>query len=138
MQAQVFHSCDPSLAVSASAGVTVTNGADPKIRTSTVGNVQIGGAGVCQTDRQIIEGIWCPQTDPTATGLLPLIMQHGKDSQPPAVDRVGTSVKLNEPMALTDCGCINLRARHDKPSDASHALTERHHGKIKGRAVLIR
>ena len=40
-------------------------------------------------------------------------------------------------MALADRGLVDLQTMHYKLSDANQALKDLHHGKIKGRAVLI-
>ena len=50
---------------------------------------------------------------------------------------VGTWAELNELMALADRGLVELHTMHYKLSDANQALKDLHHGKIKGRAVLI-
>jgi len=71
MKAQVLHQYDPAL--TALSWVTMQDVPDPKIQKSNDVIVRIGGAGVCRTDLHIIEGIWRPHTDPTGTGLLPLI-----------------------------------------------------------------
>jgi NAD+-dependent secondary alcohol dehydrogenase Adh1 len=50
---------------------------------------------------------------------------------------VGTYPELVELMALADRGLVHLATREYSLSDANHALHDLHHGKIKGRAVLI-
>ena len=50
---------------------------------------------------------------------------------------VGTYPELVELMALADRGLVNLATREYKLKDANQALLDLHHGKIKGRAVLI-
>ena len=50
---------------------------------------------------------------------------------------VGTYPELVELMALADRGLVNLKTREYKLKDANQALLDLHHGKIRGRAVLI-
>ena len=50
---------------------------------------------------------------------------------------VGTYPELVELMALADRGLVNLATREYRLEDANQALLDLHHGKIKGRAVLI-
>ena len=50
---------------------------------------------------------------------------------------VGTYPELVELMALADRGLVRLKTREYKLKDANQALLDLHHGKIKGRAVLI-
>ena len=50
---------------------------------------------------------------------------------------VGTYAELVELMALADRGLVHLTTREYKLSEANQALKDLHHGKIKGRAVLI-
>ena len=50
---------------------------------------------------------------------------------------VGTYPELVELMALADRGLVNLATREYRLADADQALKDLHHGKIKGRAVLI-
>lgn len=50
---------------------------------------------------------------------------------------VGTYPELVELMALADRGLVNLTTREYRLKDANQALLDLHHGKIKGRAVLI-
>ncbi len=50
---------------------------------------------------------------------------------------VGTYPELVELMALADRGLVHLATREYKLRDANQALHDLHHGKIKGRAVLI-
>ena len=50
---------------------------------------------------------------------------------------VGTYPELVELMALADRGLVNLATREYRLADANQALLDLHHGKIKGRAVLI-
>ena len=50
---------------------------------------------------------------------------------------VGTYPELVELMALADRGLVNLVTREYRLADANQALKDLHHGKIKGRAVLI-
>ena len=76
------------------------------------------------------------------------IVGYGEDIRIPTVDLiiterniignlVGTWAELNELMALADRGLVDLHTMHYKLSDANQALKDLHHGKIKGRAVLI-
>ncbi|GAN77170.1 NAD(P)-dependent alcohol dehydrogenase [Acidisphaera rubrifaciens] len=50
---------------------------------------------------------------------------------------VGTYPELVELMALADRGLVHLATREYRLRDANQALHDLHHGKIKGRAVLI-
>ncbi|WP_428390682.1 NAD(P)-dependent alcohol dehydrogenase [Lichenicoccus sp.] len=50
---------------------------------------------------------------------------------------VGTYPELVELMALADRGLVNLATREYRLEDANQALKDLHHGRIKGRAVLI-
>ena len=50
---------------------------------------------------------------------------------------VGTYAELVELMALADRGLVHLATREYKLEDANQALKDLHHGKIRGRAVLI-
>ncbi|MGL4959931.1 MAG: NAD(P)-dependent alcohol dehydrogenase [Inquilinus sp.] len=50
---------------------------------------------------------------------------------------VGTYPELVELMALADRGLVHLATREYRLSEANQALKDLHHGKIKGRAVLI-
>ncbi|HJS85593.1 MAG TPA: NAD(P)-dependent alcohol dehydrogenase [Acetobacteraceae bacterium] len=50
---------------------------------------------------------------------------------------VGTYPELVELMALADRGLVHLATREYKLQDANQALHDLHHGKVKGRAVLI-
>ncbi len=50
---------------------------------------------------------------------------------------VGTWAELTELMALADRGLVELATKHYALKDANQALQDLHHGKIKGRAVLV-
>lgn len=50
---------------------------------------------------------------------------------------VGTYPELVELMALADRGLVRLSTREYRLSEAGQALMDLHHGKVKGRAVLI-
>ncbi len=50
---------------------------------------------------------------------------------------VGTYAELIELMALADQGRVKLATREYKLADANQALHDLHHGKVRGRAVLI-
>jgi NAD+-dependent secondary alcohol dehydrogenase Adh1 len=50
---------------------------------------------------------------------------------------VGTYPELVELMALADRGLVTLTTKEYRLSDANQALQDLHHGKIKGRAVLV-
>lgn len=50
---------------------------------------------------------------------------------------VGTYPELVELMALADRGLVHLATREYRLSEANQALKDLHHGKVKGRAVLI-
>ncbi len=76
------------------------------------------------------------------------IVGYGEDIQIPSVDMiiterniignlVGTWAELTELMALADRGLVELATRHYRLDQANDALRDLHHGKIKGRAVLV-
>lgn len=76
------------------------------------------------------------------------IVGYGEDIQIPSVDMiiterniignlVGTWAELTELMALADRGLVELATKHYSLNDANQALLDLHHGKIKGRAVLV-
>lgn len=76
------------------------------------------------------------------------IVGYGEDIQIPSVDMiiterniignlVGTWAELTELMALADRGLVELATKHYSLSQANDALRDLHHGKIKGRAVLV-
>lgn len=76
------------------------------------------------------------------------IVGYGEDIRIPAVDLiiterniignlVGTWAELTELMALADRGLVELAIEEYRLADANQALKDLHHGKIKGRAVLI-
>ncbi len=76
------------------------------------------------------------------------IVGYGEDIQVPTVDLiiterniignlVGTWAELTELMALADRGLVELATKHYALKDANLALQDLHHGKIKGRAVLV-
>ena len=50
---------------------------------------------------------------------------------------VGTYPELVELMALADRGLVHLQTREYRLKDANQALLDLHHGKVRGRAVLI-
>jgi NAD+-dependent secondary alcohol dehydrogenase Adh1 len=50
---------------------------------------------------------------------------------------VGTYPELVELMALADRGLVTLTTKEYRLSEANQALQDLHHGKIKGRAVLV-
>lgn len=50
---------------------------------------------------------------------------------------VGTYAELVELMALADRGRVNLRTKEYRLKDANQALLDLHHGKVRGRAVLV-
>ena len=50
---------------------------------------------------------------------------------------VGTYPELVELMALADRGLVHLATREYRLKDANQALRDLHHGKVKGRAVLV-
>jgi len=50
---------------------------------------------------------------------------------------VGTYPELVELMALADRGLVNLATREYRLNEANQALQDLHHGRIKGRAVLV-
>lgn len=119
MKAQVLHQYDPAL--TAPTWVTMQDVPDPKIQKSNDVIVRIGGAGVCRTDLHIIEGIWRPHTDPTGTGLLPLIMGHENAGW---IEEVGPEVegfKKGDPVIVhpkvTGGTCIACRRGHDMHGD---------------------
>jgi NAD+-dependent secondary alcohol dehydrogenase Adh1 len=119
MKAQVLHHYDPAL--TAPVWVTEETVPDPRIVKSNDVIVRIGGAGVCRTDLHIIEGIWRPHTDPTGTGLLPLIMGHENAGW---VEEVGAEVegfRKGDPVIVhpkvTGGTCIACRRGHDMHAD---------------------
>ena len=119
MKAQVLRSYDPAL--TAPTWVSEETVADPKIVKSNDVIVRIGGAGVCRTDLHIIEGIWRPHTDPTGTGLLPLIMGHENAGW---IEEIGPEVegfKVGDPVIVhpkvTGGTCIACRRGHDMHGD---------------------
>ncbi|OJY28295.1 MAG: D-arabinose dehydrogenase [Rhodobacterales bacterium 65-51] len=119
MKAQVLHHYDPAL--TAPVWVTEETVPDPRIVKSNDVIVRIGGAGVCRTDLHIIEGIWRPHTDPTGTGLLPLIMGHENAGW---VEEVGAEVegfRKGDPVIVhpkvTGGTCIACRRGHDMHGD---------------------
>ena len=76
------------------------------------------------------------------------IVGYGEDIQIPAVDMiiterniignlVGTWAELTELMALADKGKVDLTVKEYSLADANTALADLHHGKIKGRGVLV-
>lgn len=76
------------------------------------------------------------------------LVGYGEDVQIPALDLiacekniignlVGTWAELTELMELANRGMVNLETHEFKLKDANVALRSLHHGKIKGRAVLI-
>lgn len=76
------------------------------------------------------------------------IVGYGEDIQVPTVDLiiterniignlVGTWAELTELMALADRGLVDLAVKHYALDQANDALRDLHHGKIKGRAVLV-
>ena len=76
------------------------------------------------------------------------IVGYGEDIRIPAVDLiiterniignlVGTWAELTELMALADRGLVELAIEEYRLADANQALKDLHHGKIRGRAVLI-
>lgn len=76
------------------------------------------------------------------------IVGYGEDIRVPAVDMiiterniignlVGTWAELTELMALADRGLVELAVQEYRLADANSALKDLHHGKIRGRAVLI-
>ncbi len=50
---------------------------------------------------------------------------------------VGTYPELVELMALADRGLVHLATREYRLEQANQALKDLHHGKIRGRAVLV-
>jgi len=50
---------------------------------------------------------------------------------------VGTYPELVELMALADRGLVHLATKEYRLSEANQALKDLHHGKVRGRAVLI-
>jgi NAD+-dependent secondary alcohol dehydrogenase Adh1 len=50
---------------------------------------------------------------------------------------VGTYPELVELMALADRGLVTLSTKEYRLSEANQALLDLHHGKIRGRAVLV-
>jgi len=76
------------------------------------------------------------------------VVGYGEDVQVPTVDLVitekniignlvGTWAELTELMELANRGMVDLETHEFKLEDANSALQRLHHGKIKGRAVLI-
>ena len=76
------------------------------------------------------------------------IVGYGEDIRIPAVDMiiterniignlVGTWAELTELMALADRGKVDLTVREYSLADANTALADLHHGRIKGRGVLV-
>jgi NAD+-dependent secondary alcohol dehydrogenase Adh1 len=76
------------------------------------------------------------------------IVGYGEDIRIPAVDLiiterniignlVGTWAELTELMALADRGLVELTVEEYRLADANQALKDLHHGKIRGRAVLV-
>jgi NAD+-dependent secondary alcohol dehydrogenase Adh1 len=76
------------------------------------------------------------------------IVGYGEDIRVPAVDLiiternvignlVGTWAELTELMALADRGLVELAVQEYRLADANQALKDLHHGKIRGRAVLV-
>lgn len=76
------------------------------------------------------------------------IVGYGEDIRIPAVDLiiterniignlVGTWAELTELMALADRGLVDLTVREYPLADANKALSDLHHGLIKGRGVLV-
>jgi len=76
------------------------------------------------------------------------IIGYGGKIEIPAIDMiisekkivgslVGTYPELVELMALADRGLVKLATKEYKLADANQALLDLHHGKVKGRAVLI-
>lgn len=76
------------------------------------------------------------------------IVGYGEDIRIPAVDMiiterniignlVGTWAELTELMALADRGLVELTTAEYPLAEANRALHDLHHGKIKGRGVLI-
>ena len=84
----------------------------------------------------------------TASGGVYYIVGYGGKIELPSIDMitsektivgnlVGTYPELVELMALADRGLVNLATREYRLEDANQALLDLHHGKIKGRAVLV-
>lgn len=76
------------------------------------------------------------------------IVGYGEDIRVPAVDLiiternvignlVGTWAELTELMALADRGLVDLAVQEYRLDDANQALKDLHHGKVRGRAVLV-
>jgi NAD+-dependent secondary alcohol dehydrogenase Adh1 len=76
------------------------------------------------------------------------VVGYGEDIRVPTVDMVitekniignlvGTWAELTELMALADRGLVELATKHYRLSEANQALRDLHHGKIRGRAVLV-
>jgi len=76
------------------------------------------------------------------------IVGYGEEIRVPAVDLiiternvignlVGTWAELTELMALADRGLVDLAMQEYRLADANQALKDLHHGKIRGRAVLV-
>ena len=86
--------------------------------------------------------------DMTANGGYYYIIGYGGKIDLPTIDMitsektivgnlVGTYPELVELMALADRGLVNLATKEYRLAQADDALRDLHHGKIKGRAVLI-
>ena len=84
----------------------------------------------------------------TANGGVYYIVGYGGKIELPSIDMitsektivgnlVGTYPELVELMALADRGLVNLATKQYRLEDANQALLDLHHGKIKGRAVLV-
>lgn len=84
----------------------------------------------------------------TANGGVYYIVGYGGKIELPSIDMitsektivgnlVGTYPELVELMALADRGLVNLATKQYRLADANQALLDLHHGKIKGRAVLV-
>lgn len=84
----------------------------------------------------------------TANGGSYYIVGYGGKIELPTIDMVtsektivgnlvGTYPELVELMALADRGLVNLATKEYRLEDADQALKDLHHGKIKGRAVLV-
>ncbi|MCR8548836.1 NAD(P)-dependent alcohol dehydrogenase [Salipiger sp. P9] len=121
MKAQVLHQYDPSL--TAPTWVSLEDVPDPAIRKHTDVIVRIGGAGVCRTDLHIIEGIWQPITDPTGTGLLPLIMGHENAGWVEEIGPEVEGIKVGDPVIVhpkqSDGTCMACRRGHDMHGDGA-------------------
>ena len=84
----------------------------------------------------------------TANGGIYYIVGYGGKIELPSIDMitsektivgnlVGTYPELVELMALADRGLVKLATKQYRLEDANQALLDLHHGKIKGRAVLV-